>query len=399
MKQEPSIGGLDERFTPAHLAYDLPDGLIAQQPLPERDASRLLILDRDSGGLRDGHIGDLPGSLRGGDLLVLNDTKVLPAKFTAYRATGGKVEGLFEQEERPGQWRVMLTGSKRLRVGERLDVVGSRESTVTLLLRESCGSGHWDVEVEGEGTTVEILERVGRTPLPPYIRRSESDGSDDAEDRARYQTVYARRRESRCAVGAVAAPTAGLHLSRALIARIRDAGIDTAFVTLHVGAGTFNPIRVRELSRHKMQAEWYELTQATADAVRRCRERGGRVVAVGTTSVRVLETAVGRAMPAVFSAAGRGEGGHGPPYAPRTTRTVQAGSGMTDLFIHPQSSTAPASRFGVVDALLTNFHLPGSTLLALVMTFAGVQAVRRAYDHAMAHAYRFYSYGDAMLIV
>ncbi len=353
-------------FSLADLDYELPEGLIAQHPLPRRDASRLLVVDRVTGRLGDRRIGVLPGLLRPDDLLVLNDTKVLPAKFAARRLTGGKVGGLFVKEEKPGTWRVMLEGSRRLRVGESLTIVsGEAPRRVTLTLLEACGAGFWRVRADAGGSAEQILSHVGATPLPPYIRRNGDDPAIEDDDRSRYQTVYAQRS------GAIAAPTAGLHLTGTLLDKIRARGIETTYVTLHVGVGTFRPIEVESVSRHVMHAEWYELRNETVEAVHRCREHNGRVVAVGTTSVRVLESAV----------------------EPNDPSTVRASSGMTDLYIYPPC------RFRVVDALLTNFHLPRSTLLALVMALAGVECIRRAYRHAIESGYRFYSYGDAMLIL
>jgi S-adenosylmethionine:tRNA ribosyltransferase-isomerase len=351
-------------FDLEELDYELPEELIAQRPLPQRDASRLLTVDRSSGEVHDTEIGELPELLRPGDLLVSNDTKVLPAKFTARRRSGGKVGGLFVSEERPGLWLVMLQGSRRLRVRETLAVGPATEAETTLTLEESCGEGYWRVRVGVSGTAEEVLERIGETPLPPYIHRKHASTEVETEDRSRYQTVFAKR------PGAIAAPTAGLHLTQSLFDRIRARGVTTAFVTLHVGVGTFKPISVKHVSEHIMHSEWYELSEETAEAVKACRARGGRVVAVGTTSVRVLESAA----------------------TPSPERLVQAGRGMTALFIYPPY------RFGVVDAMLTNFHLPMSTLLAMVMAFAGVENIRQAYRHAVDRRYRFYSYGDAMFI-
>ena len=360
------IGERDADFALADLEYTLPEGMIAQRPLPRRDDSRLLVLDRTTEELRDGCIGDLPELLRPGDLLVLNDTRVLPARLIGRRRTGGRVRGLFVGEDKPGEWRVMFEGSRRLRVGESLTLTGGEAEEVTLHLLESLPRGHWRARVDAEESAEQILSRVGRTPLPPYIGRKDTDPAIDREDRSRYQTVYASR------AGAIAAPTAGLHLTADLLDKIHTRGVETTCVTLHVGVGTFQPIEVDDVSRHVMHAEWYEVTPETATAVRQCRERNGRVVAVGTTSVRVLETAAAdRDYP----------------------RTVRPSSGMTELFIHPPY------RFRMVDALLTNFHLPGSTLLALIMALAGVESIRRAYAHAIEQSYRFYSYGDAMLIV
>lgn len=366
MNNDVRTGNEEACLTLADLDYALPASLIAQQPLPRRDASRLLVLDRATGRLHDSRIRELPALLESGDLLVLNDTKVLPAKFRARRATGAQIGGLFVRELGSGRWEVMLEKSRRLRVGESLTLTGCQQDRpVTLELLESTGPGFWRVGTAAQGSLLEILNRVGETPLPPYIRREEGGAPDENGDRSRYQTVYARN------PGAIAAPTAGLHLSHEVLDKIHARGVETMVVTLHVGVGTFKPIEVANVSQHRMHAEWYELKPEAADAVRRCRRRGGRVVAVGTTSVRVLETAA-----------------TGPPEA----RTVQASSGMTELFIFPPC------RFRVVDALLTNFHLPKSTLLALVMGFAGIDNVHQAYRHAIEQGYRFYSYGDAMLI-
>ncbi|MGB2985913.1 MAG: tRNA preQ1(34) S-adenosylmethionine ribosyltransferase-isomerase QueA, partial [Phycisphaerae bacterium] len=261
---------------------------------------------------------------------------------------------------------VMLEGSRRLSVGETLIVTSAEAGNVTLRLLEACERGCWRLTVDAEGPAEQILSRIGLTPLPPYIRRSDSDPTGDIDDRSRYQTVYAQR------PGAIAAPTAGLHLTPPLLDAIRARGVETTFVTLHVGVGTFQPIDVNNVSQYVMHAERYEVKPQTVEAVQQCRKRGGRVVAVGTTTVRVLESAAADRLDA---------------------RTVRASSGMTDLFIYPPY------RFRVVDALLTNFHLPQSTLLALVMALAGVENIRRAYRHAIKQKYRFYSYGDAMLIL
>ena len=356
---------LATKFPIEELDYVLPPDLIAQTPAARREDARLLIVDRATSGLRDGSIVDLRELLRPGDLLVLNNTKVLPAKFTARRKTGGAVPGLFVEEDRPGLWRVLLEGSKRLRIGEVLTVEAYKGPPVSLELLARDDGGHWDVRVEAEGSVEQVLERIGQTPLPPYIRRSAADRAADAIDRDRYQTVYAQR------PGAVAAPTAGLHLTEPLLDRLRDRGVDIAFVTLHVGLGTFKPITANDLSRHVMHAERYELPQETAEAVKECRRCGGHVVAVGTTTVRVLESSL----------------------AANDTRIVRPGRGSTTLLIYPPY------QFRVVDALLTNFHLPKSTLLALVMAFAGVERTRRAYAHAVEQRYRFYSFGDAMLVM
>jgi S-adenosylmethionine:tRNA ribosyltransferase-isomerase len=379
-------------FDVAALDYELPQDLIAQHPAAHRDDARLLVVDgrtprsgssespwvgrigtaapspaetAQAVGLRDLRITDLPGLLKPGDLLVLNDTKVLPARFNARRLTGGRIGGLFIREEQPGLWQVMLKNAGRLREGERLDIHTARGAEFGVQAVADLGEGHWHVKVDVEGAAEELLERIGHTPLPPYIRRdAEQTARFDAEDRIRYQTVYAREQ------GAVAAPTAGMHLTQALLRAIRDRGVETAFVTLHVGIGTFKPIAARRLKDHRMHEERYELSAEAAEAVKRCRERGGDVVAVGTTSVRVLESTADPSHPEL----------------------VRPASGTTDIFIYPPYA------FRVVDRLLTNFHLPRSTLLALVMAFAGVEPIRKAYRHAIQKRYRFYSYGDAMFL-
>ena len=357
------------KFTLSDLDYDLPESLIAQQPLPRRDASRLLVLDRGSlHQLNDARIVDLPDLLQPGDLLILNDTKVLPARFTLQRRSGGCVGGLFIRRESPGQWRVMLDHSNRLRVGEVLRVFhppDQQASEAIFQLVERFEAGQWLASVEPIESVELILNRIGQTPLPPYIRRTDAGQQTEATDRSRYQTVYARQ------PGAIAAPTAGLHLTDQLLDQLRSRGIETAFITLHVGLGTFQPIRAGSLSQHVMHTEWYDVPQSTVEAINRCRQLDRRVTAVGTTTLRALESTA---------------------IEDETSRTVRSGSGTTDLFIHPPY------RFRVVDALLTNFHLPQSTLLALVMAMGGVEAVRDAYQHAIRTGYRFYSYGDAMLI-
>ena len=356
-----------ETFGLRALAYDLPEGLIAQEALTPRDASRLLIVDRSNASLEDGFVRDLVEILKKGDLLVLNDTKVVPARFTANRKTGGRVGGLFEREIKQGEWQVLLEGSRRLRAEEILTVQAGASGTISMRLNELLGDGRWHVSIEPSENVEQLLDRIGSTPLPPYIRREgDQTAAEAANDRQRYQTVYARQ------PGAIAAPTAGLHLTESLLESLADAGVETTFVTLHIGIGTFAPIRGSSVADHTMHEEWFELTPIACQAVNDCRARGGRVVAVGTSAVRVLESAAERADDAGM---------------------LRADAGFTNLFLYPPY------RFHVVDAMLTNFHLPGSTLLALVMAFAGVDRVRRAYSHAIDNRYRFYSYGDAMLIV
>ncbi len=353
----------------------MPERLIAQSPPDRREDARLLVVDRSTDGLSDRGIVDLPGLLRGGDLLVLNDTKVLPARFTVRRKTGGMVGGLFLEEEQRGVWIVLFEKSGRLRTGETLGASGAA-GTIPIHLLSRMEEGRWRVRVDAEGTAAEVLEGLGQTPLPPYIKRRAAERSTDEVDRERYQTVYAR------SSGAVAAPTAGLHFTPRLLESLRESGVETAFVTLHVGPGTFRPVSVDDLSRHVMHSEWFNFPGETADAVNACRRRGGLVVAVGTTTVRVLET-VAAACPSTPAPASQAEG-HGVGLTPMR--------GETRLLVYPPFE------FRVVDALLTNFHLSRSTLLALVMAFAGMERTRRAYAHAIERHYRFYSYGDAMLI-
>lgn len=344
----------------SELQYELPRELIAQSPASRRADSRLMVVRRGDGSVRHSSFRQLGEELRSGDLLVLNDTRVLPARFWAQRQTGGAVEGLFLQEVEAGLWSVLLRSGGRLRVGELLRLAGT-ETTLTI---EQAGQGQpWRVRVEPARSAAELLQQVGRTPLPPYIHRQRDD-SRESEDRQRYQTVYASR------PGAVAAPTAGLHFTPQMLEELVGRGIQQAAVTLHVGAGTFQPIQVDDLADHVMDPEWYELPAATAAKIERARAAGGRIVAVGTTTTRVLESCVS------------GDGSR-----------LNAGSGWTNLFI------TPGYRFRVVDVLLTNFHLPESTLLALVFAFAGRELILSAYGQAIAAGYRFYSYGDAMLIV
>jgi S-adenosylmethionine:tRNA ribosyltransferase-isomerase len=330
--------------------YHLPPELIAQHPLPERSASRLLVLEGPSRRYIDRQFTDLPRLLRPQDLLIFNDTRVLPARLFARKATGGRVEILLERLLTPRRVLAHLRASKTPRPGnplllpggERLAVAGRDEELFVL------ESDAMDFPA--------LLERHGHMPLPPYIVRA-----DDSADRERYQTVYGRR------AGAVAAPTAGLHFDDAMLEALRGMGIEFAHVTLHVGAGTFQPVREDDLDKHRMHAEWLEVSEEVCGQVAATRARGGRVVAVGTTTVRSLETAAASGDVAPFR-------------------------GDSRLFIRP------GYRFRVVDAMLTNFHLPESTLLMLVSAFAGHAAVMAAYRHAVAERYRFFSYGDAMLL-
>lgn len=342
------------------LDYDLPPHLIAQQPCAERDQSRLLVVRRPDALLEHRSFSDLPDLLRPGDLMVLNDTRVLPARLLGRRQrTGGKWEGLFLSERAGGLWELLCQTRGRLTEGETILV---EPGPLRMKLVAHTPEGYWLARPSEAGSPVELLSRFGQVPLPPYIRK----GRAAPEDRERYQTVFAR------AAGSVAAPTAGLHFTPRLFQRLAERGIGRAFVTLHVGLGTFQPIQAEDVTQHQMHHEWGDLAPATAEVINGCKARGGRVIAVGTTTVRVLESAasVGRQPP-----------------------LIRHWSGETDLFIYPPYS------FRVVDALVTNFHLPRSTLLLLVAAFAGVDLTRRAYMTAVEQGYRFYSYGDAMLIV
>lgn len=355
------------------LHYDLPPELIAQHPAARRDESRLLVLDRATGRIAHHVFRDLVDLLAPGDCLVLNDTRVIPARFHVRRASGRRIEGLFVCEE-ADNWHVLLRASRRLHPGERLTCEGANG---VLVLIERLERGAWRARPDPPVAALDLLARIGEVPLPPYIHREVPDSTVAREDVERYQTVYARQ------PGAVAAPTAGLHFTPELLAELAHSGVRRADVTLHVGTGTFVPIEVADLAEHHMHAEWYELGAPAAAVLNDTRAAGGRIVAVGTTATRVLETAV-RA--SVLSPAAKSG-------TPIQAGAVSPSAGWTDIFIYPPF------KFRCVNRLITNFHLPGSTLLALVMAFATPELTRAAYAEAIARRYRFYSYGDAMLIV
>ena len=330
--------------------FDLPSELIAQQPLAHRSDSRLLQLSVENGQLSDREFRELPGLLREGDLLVFNDTRVIPARLFGRKETGGKVEVMLERLLSDSECLAQLRVSKQLRAGGVILLEdGSR------LIVAGRDGPFFHLRLAGGGLSAK-LETLGHMPLPPYI-----DRADTAADRERYQTVYASR------PGAVAAPTAGLHFDQALLAALDERGIERTQVTLHVGAGTFQPVRCENIQDHQMHAEYIEVPNAVCEAVERTRNVGGRVIAVGTTAVRSLESAAA--------------GGELEPFA-----------GDSRIFIYPGYS------FRVIDGLVTNFHLPESTLLMLVSAFAGREAILRAYREAVAQRYRFFSYGDAMFI-
>ena len=331
--------------------FDLPPELIAQHPPQQRGQSRLLYLNGSDGALRDLLFKDLPAQLAPGDLLVLNDTRVIKARLFGEKVTGGRVDLLIERILDANHALALLKASHAPRPGAILKVAGA--TPVRVLERRG---EFYLLEFGAQDMLPEVLERVGMVPLPPYITRPAH-----REDETRYQTVYAHT------PGAVAAPTAGLHFDRPMLEELRGSGVELSFLTLHVGAGTFQPVRVSNIEEHRMHSELFQLPETTVQAIIRARSRGGRIVAVGTTTLRALESAC-------------------------ASGTLRAGGAETGIFIRP------GFRFRVVDRLITNFHLPRSTLLMLVCAFAGMENTLRAYRHAVARGFRFFSYGDAMLI-
>ncbi len=335
--------------------YELPEGLIAQQPADRRDRSRLLQLERVSGKRTHGRFADLAKLLTSGDVLVLNNTRVVPGRLLGRKESGGRVEVLildFAEGVVKNRFECMVRASKRPKPGSRLLFDDGLQARV-----ESLNGFTSVLSFTSAAPFEQVLESIGHVPLPPYIRRNDTDRDHD-----RYQTVYARHK------GAIAAPTAGLHFTEDLLQRLAAKGVGVVYLTLHVGYGTFVPVRVADIRQHRMHAEWFSLSQEAADAIINAKQSGGRVVAVGTTCVRTLEHC-----------------------APQPGK-IEARSGMCDLFIYP------GYRFNIVDAMITNFHLPQSTLLMLVSAFAGRENVLNAYAEAVKEKYRFYSYGDAMLI-
>ena len=336
--------------------YELPEELIAARPCPDRAGSRMLVLSRTTGECRSGQFREFPGLLRPGDCLVLNDTRVIPARlFGRRQGFTGRIEAFLLEPLGQGEWRCLLKPGRRMKAGTVVEIDGAEAATFTVL--GVVGDGTFTIRFQCADVDA-LLEQVGHIPLPPYIARP-----DEAVDKERYQTVYADRR------GAVAAPTAGLHFTPEILAEIAAKGITVVRVTLHVGAGTFQPVKAEDLADHVMHEEYYELSPAAAASVNATRAAGGRVVAVGTTSVRVLETC-----------------------ADPATRRVIPGTGRTRLFLHPPK------RPQITDAVLTNFHLPRSTLLMLVSCFASREQILAAYRFAIANRYRFYSFGDCMFI-
>jgi S-adenosylmethionine:tRNA ribosyltransferase-isomerase len=341
------------------LDYNLPDRLIAQKPVEPRDHSRLLVVDRKRKTFYDKHFYDLPDFLRPKDVLVLNDTKVIPARLFFHKITGGKIEGLFLQEVQLGLWRVMLKGASKLSEGSELFCEETQKTNFRFFLHRKISAKTFELRVQPEAPALEVLASIGHVPLPPYIHH---DSVEEQNDKNRYQTIFSKH------PGAVAAPTAGLHFTQELLEKIDQIGVQSVRVTLHVGLGTFEPISVTELRDHPMHAEWFSLSPESAETINRAKETSSRIVAVGTTSVRVLESSFrdGKVMP---------------------------GDGWTNLFLYPPCT------FNIIDSMITNFHLPRTTLLAMIYAFAGIDLARIAYDHAIDQSYRFYSYGDSMLIL
>ncbi|HJQ25988.1 MAG TPA: tRNA preQ1(34) S-adenosylmethionine ribosyltransferase-isomerase QueA [Blastocatellia bacterium] len=346
--------------------YELPERLIAQEPAARRDQSQLLVVDRAAGTFTDSTFDHLPEYLRQGDVLVLNNTRVFPARLIGRRLRktprgetilGGRVEVFLTDRLEPLVWEALVRPGRQLLPGAEIEFARGKLTAEIVEWREH---GRRLVRFHTAGDFDEIIDRIGRTPLPPYIKRDE----EDRLDQERYQTVYARER------GAVAAPTAGLHFTPELLERIRARGVEVVEITLHVGYGTFQPVRVERVEEHRIEAERYEISETAAAAINRALSEGRRVIAVGTTTTRALESA-----------------------ARRDTSSIAPGKATTELFIYP------GFEFRVISGLITNFHLPQSSLLMLVSAFGGRELILQAYRHAVEHDYRFYSYGDAMLIM
>jgi S-adenosylmethionine:tRNA ribosyltransferase-isomerase len=335
--------------------YHLPPSLIAQYPSAQRGETSLMILHRQTGAVEHQAFQDITKYLRAGDLLVMNNTRVLPARLIGKKETGGRIEMLLipSWNGTKGEWKALIKGAGRVKRGARIRFEPEYQGEI-----EDVEDGKGRVTFSYPGEVTELLQKIGHIPLPPYIKRG-----DEPLDRERYQTVFAERD------GSIAAPTAGLHFTQALLQSLRETGVRTAMITLHVGIGTFSPVKTRTIEDHAMEAEWVEISEETAHEIKAAKARGGRVVSVGTTTTRALES---------FS---DGDG------------AVRSGKGMSSLFIYPPYP------FRVIDGLVTNFHLPKSTLIMLVSAFAGKDLIMRAYQEAVLRKYRFYSYGDAMLIL
>lgn len=336
--------------------FEFPDALIAQEPLENRERSRMLVVDRASGNYADEHFYDFPSFLRKGDVVVLNNTRVFPARLFGASETGARIELFLVREVENLVWETLARPARRLKTGKKIRF-GARLSAEVL---EKTDEGRVFVKFAADGDFDEILEETGKTPLPPYIKRGAADFD---KDRERYQTVFAQKR------GAIAAPTAGLHFTPHVLQELKNAGVSIAEITLHVGYGTFEPVRVSDLSEHKVLPESYEISEETAEILNRAKAENRRVIAIGTTTTRTLESAISK---------------HG---------KFTAEKNLADLTI------TPGYKFRAIDGLLTNFHLPQSSLLVLVSTFGGYELIMEAYKHAVGEKYRFYSYGDCMLIL
>ncbi len=343
----------DEHMKTHDFWYDLPEELIAQTPLEQRDTSRLLLLDRWTGRLEHKHFYDILDYLKPGDCLVMNDSRVLPARLLGHRPTGGAVEVLLLRDLGDKKWECLCKPGRKMQVGNQV-IFGDGELTATVVAVQE--DGNRVVEFHYEGIFLEVLERLGKMPLPPYIKA-------ELKDQERYQTVYSRE------VGSAAAPTAGLHWTNELLEKARKKGVQTAFVTLHVGLGTFRPVKAEEISEHHMHSELCMISRETAEILNQTKANGGRVICVGTTSCRTLESLV------------------------KEDGTFEACSKWTEIFIFP------GYQFKAMDGLITNFHLPESTLVMLVSAFAGRENVLHAYEEAVNEKYRFFSFGDAMCIL
>lgn len=333
--------------------YELPESLIAQTPLMQRDTSRLLVMDRTTGNVSHKHFFDVLEYLKPGDCLVMNDSRVLPARLLGHRPSGGAAELLLLRDLGDKRWECLAKPGKKLQVGQTV-IFGNDELTATVV--DVCEDGNRIVEFHYEGIFLEVLERLGKMPLPPYIKA-------ELEDQERYQTVYSRE------LGSAAAPTAGLHFTNELLDAVRAKGVNTAFVTLHVGLGTFRPVKADEISEHHMHSEYCVINENTAQILNETKKNGGRIICVGTTSCRTLESLVEEN--GLFHPTGK----------------------WTDIFIYP------GYHFKAMDGLITNFHLPESTLVMLVSAFAGREKILAAYNEAVREKYRFFSFGDAMLIL
>ncbi|MBS1259325.1 MAG: S-adenosylmethionine:tRNA ribosyltransferase-isomerase [Candidatus Scalindua arabica] len=348
-----------ETYKISHYDYTIPKHLIAQHPTVKRDESRLLILHRKDARIEHRKFYDIIEYLNCGDVLVLNDTKVVPARIIGSRTTGGRVEGLIIKEVLENTWEILLQSNHRLKETESL-YFGNNTVTGRLVCRNDTGS--WTIKFEDRKKFIEMLENSGRMPLPPYIKRNPEDKSSGIHDEERYQTIYAKK------MGAIAAPTAGLHFTRSILQELTNKGIKIVYITLHVGLGTFKTIKEEDFRQHTIHKEFYNIPEAAIDTINNAKSLGKRIIATGTTTCRVLETLA-------------------------RNHTTKASSGWTDLYIYPPY------KFKLTDSLITNFHLQRSTLILLVSAFAGGENIASSYEEAISLGYRFYSYGDCMLIL